>query len=50
MGSDFDEIFAPKNQHSYVKVLWASGGFINLISLANLYTQETLQTVYSRAT
>ena len=26
--SDFDEIFAPKNRHGYVKALWASGGFI----------------------
>ena len=28
MGSDFDEIFAPKNRHSYVKALWASRGLI----------------------
>ena len=28
MGSDFDESFAPKSQHGYVKALWASRGFI----------------------
>ena len=28
MGSDFNENFAPKSGHGYVKPLWASRGFI----------------------